>query len=41
MGWLILAGAIGFILGAGAMGILARWVILYSDRLAFAPRDDP
>lgn len=40
MGWLILAGAIGFLLGALAVGFLARWLILYSDRIAFGPRDD-
>lgn len=40
MGWLILAGAAGFVLGALVMGVLAWQLILYGDRLAFGPRQD-
>ncbi len=40
MGWLILAGTVGFLLGALVTGFLARWLILYSDRIAFGPRQD-
>ncbi len=40
MGWLILAGAIGFALGVLVTGFLARWLILYSDRIASGPRQD-